>query len=153
MDNNVARASADEGKALADMYKGAGNLRDVDKQVHDRLLQDAIKSHHSELDMEIVKKSLVGESAQLKDKRVHITEEKFGSVSRTNESLPGLSLMDNGKLYDPVESWKAVQQDDKQREQAAKAKSSPDATVNFFDGGLGLPTLFKQITDATNKHS
>lgn len=148
--DQVTKASQDEGKALADMYKGANDLRGVDKQVHDRLLQDAIKSHHSELNMDVVKQSLVEEAGKLKDNRVNIKMESYGSVNRTNEVLPFISLVDNGQLYSPTEAWKAIQEDDKKREQAANEKKGNGAKVNFGDGGLGLPTLFKQITDTIN---
>jgi hypothetical protein len=151
MDNQVTRASQEEGKALADMYKGAKDLGKVDQQVHDRLLQDAIKDHHSELNMDVVRKSMVEEAGKLNDKRVNISTENYGVINRTNEALPLLNLVDKGKLYDPSEGWKAIQEDDKKREQD-KQKGSNENKINFWDGGMGLPTLFKQINDASNKH-
>lgn len=152
MDNTVTKASKEEGKALADIYKG-GDIGKADKEVHDRLLQDAIKSHHSELDMSVVTKAMVDESAKLNDKRVHISAENYGVVQRSNE-LPVVQFFDKSKLYDPTEGWKAIQDDDKKREEAAKeAKDSGSKLpqINLFDGALGLPTLFKQINDAQNK--
>jgi len=151
MDNQVRQASLQEGKELAHLYDGAKDNKAVDNQVHDRLLQDAVKSHHSQLDLDVVRQSLVDESGKRGDKAVTISQDKYGQVRRDNTSLPLLNLVDGNKLYDPMEGYKAMAEDDKKCAEAEAAKKDGQTKLNLGDHTMGIATLFNQIIDATQK--
>ena len=137
--------SVDEGKSLAHLYDGAKDLGKVDQQVHDRLIQDAIKDHNGRINLDTVKKSMIEESAKIGNKSVTITEDQAGQIKRDNNSLPLLNLFDNGKLYNPAEATQAVLNDD-----AAKAqKDNPKVDLSKF----WIPTLFDSIVKASDQKS
>ncbi|MBX9689943.1 MAG: hypothetical protein K2X27_24750 [Candidatus Obscuribacterales bacterium] len=147
--SSVKEASIQEAKELVRLYDGAGSMKDVDKKVHDRLLQDAIKSHHSELDFDLLRNTMKSEAAAKGNKQVLIKEGAGGQILRDN-SLPVLSIIDsNNNLYDPVEGYKAMQDDDRKREAASQSKEKNSNQLNFLDGTLGLKTLFAEIAKAT----
>lgn len=141
MDRNeqVIQDSKAEGIRLAHLYDGQSDQKAVDKQVHDALLQDAIKDHHSEINLKVVRETLAQESNKKHDPSVMIRNRDYQTVR--NYQLPVVGFEISGSvLYDPVEALKAITEDDKQRE-AAKNPGKPQAFLPNFNPaeGFGIP--------------
>lgn len=139
----IQKSSVDEGKRLAHMYDNAKDLNAVDRQVHDALLTDAIKDHHSELNLKTVRAAMQSEAERMKNSNVIINNAAY-STSR-NWKLPVVGFeMDGMIIYDIIEASKVVAKDDERRaaEKAAQGSGGQKGISNWnpFDGSFGINT-------------
>lgn len=139
----VQKSSIDEGSRLAHMYDGAKDLNAVDRQVHDALLIDAIKDHHSELNLKTVRVAMQSEAERMKNPNVIIKNADY-STSR-NWKLPVVGFeMDGMVIYDITEASKVIAKDDERRaaEKADRASGEQKGVPNWnpFDGSFGINT-------------
>ncbi len=141
--------SVNEGARLAHLYDGRSDIGAVDKQVHDALLQDFIKAHHSEIEMDTVLSSMKKESE--KSHNVQLKTDSSTSMVRESNFM-GINF-DAAKLFDVCEGVKAYEADDKKREQAAnpenKEKQSPLEVV--FKDIFGLVSNLEMAAEAASK--
>lgn len=137
-ESQVRQNSKIEGSRLAGLYEHQTDQRIADQQVHDALLQDAIKNHHSELNLDIVRRTLQEETAKAHDRNVIIKNEDYRTVR--NYQLPVIDLQLEGRvLYDPIEAAKVIAEDDARRDQNKKpAQSALLPNFNPFEG-FGIP--------------
>ncbi|MBY0548583.1 MAG: hypothetical protein K2W95_15035 [Candidatus Obscuribacterales bacterium] len=139
----VQKSSVDEGNRLVHMYDNATDLNAVDRKVHDALLTDAIKDHHSELNLKTVRAAMQSEANRMKNPNVIIKNAEY-STSR-NWTLPVVGFEVEGMvIYDIIEASKVIAKDDERRaaEKAAQASDGQRGMPNWnpFDGSFGINT-------------
>ncbi len=135
----VQQDSKTEGNRLAHLYDGSKDQSSVDKQVHDALLQDAIKDHHSEIDLKVVRDTMQQESEKTNNRSAILKNEDYKMVRKWGLPVVGLEI-EGMVLYDPIEASKAVAADDKRRE-AEKTPATPQQVLlnlNPFEA-FGIP--------------
>lgn len=132
--------SIKEGIRLAHMYDNAKDLNAVDQKVHDALLVDAIKDHHCQLNLKMVRAAMKREADLMNNPSLVIKDADY----TTNRSwkLPVVGFEIGGNvLYDILEAAKAIEEDDRRRAaEKIEAKTENRPKWNPFDGSFGVST-------------
>ena len=150
VDSQVAEASKNDGKQIADIYKTEGDHNVADAKVRDALTKEFIQSQHSERDMGQVLRSFEDEAKKLNLPDVIISNDKGMHVTRDWKAF-GIGPIKGNSVFEITDGMTAVKLDQQKRDELAAQKKAGESQTNPFDGTMGLSTLFNKITSPEKK--